>query len=99
MKNKSSITSIIIGAGVIFFLGIVVSMVILSYTDTLYQLTITDKERITESDGDGGTSSKYLIYGESESGEVLVFENTDSLLRVKFNSSNFQGQLKRGEQY
>ena len=57
-------------------------------------ITVSDKERIVESDSDGNTSSKYLIFTENE-----VFENTDSLFRMKFNSSDLQGSLKKGETY
>lgn len=57
-------------------------------------ITVTDKERIVESDSEGNTSSKYLIFTENE-----TFENTDSFLRMKFNSSDLQGALKKGETY
>lgn len=57
--------------------------------------TVDDKERITESDGDGGTTSKYLIY--TEEGEV--FENTDTMLHGKFDSSTVYGKLKRGKKF
>ena len=56
-------------------------------------ITVVDKERIVES-GTDSVSSKYLIFTEDE-----VFENTDSLLVFKFNSSDIQGKLKIGETY
>lgn len=55
--------------------------------------TVTDKERIVESAGET-TTSKYLVFTDSE-----TFENTDSLLRLKFNSSDVQGQLQEGKTY
>lgn len=51
--------------------------------------TVTDKERIVEK---GGASSKYLIYTNAE-----TFENTDSLLAMKFNSSDVYGRLQEGQ--
>lgn len=42
----------------------------------------------------GSESSKYLIFTDGE-----VFENTDSLSRWKWNSSDVQGQIKEGCKY
>lgn len=72
---------------------------LLGYTVAYYsscetvEITVTDKERITESDGES-VSSKYLIFAEGE-----VFENEDALFLGKWNSSDVQGQLKIGETY
>jgi hypothetical protein len=55
---------------------------------------VTDKERIYQND-----SSKYLIFADDENGETVVFENTDCIARLKWNSSNIQGQLKEGTTY
>lgn len=65
-----------------------------SFNDKTYTVTVTDKERVNKSD-----SSKYLVFCEDENGEVLVFENTDELLRLKFNSSTVQGTIKQGGKY
>lgn len=78
---------LIIGVGALF-----------NYNDTDYTITITDKERVTKKNGDS-VSSKYLIFGDDESGNSLVFENTDTIFRMKFDSSNIQGQLKEGNRY
>lgn len=60
--------------------------------------TVTDKERVmtssTDSNGNSSVSSKYLIFSEHE-----TFENTDSLLKGKFNSSDVYGKLHRGKTY
>lgn len=68
------------------------------FNDTEYVATVTDKERIVEGVGQN-SSSKYLVFCETKDGNVLVFENTDELLRGKFNSSTIQGTLKEGETY
>jgi hypothetical protein len=57
-------------------------------------ITISDKERVTVKNGDSITN-KYLVF--TEAGEV--FENTDSLLYLKFSSSDVQGHLRNGEKY
>lgn len=56
-------------------------------------IEVVDKERITVTEGETVTS-KYLIFSDSE-----VFENEDSLIFGKFNSSDFQGKLHVGETY
>ena len=71
---------------------------IFSFNDTEYTITVTDKERIYEGSGDT-SSSKYLVFGDDENGNTLVFENTDCFIRGKWNSSNIQGQLKEGDTY
>ena len=53
--------------------------------------TVTEKERIMDRDGSG---SRYLIWSENE-----TFENIDSLVKGKFNSSDLYGKLKVGETY
>jgi hypothetical protein len=65
-----------------------------NFNDTEYTITVTDKERVVTQ-----KSSYYLVFGEDESENVLVFENADTLFRGKFDSSNIQGKLKIGGTY
>ena len=90
-----------------FFVAIMIAVIlvlsigyeaIFSFNDTEYTITITDKERIYEGRGDT-SSSKYLVFGDDDNGNSLVFENTDCFIRGKWNSSNIQGQLKEGNTY
>lgn len=67
---------------------------IFNFNDTEYLVTITDKERVVSAD-----ESKYLVFAEDENGKILVFENTDTILRGKWDSSTVQGALKVGEKY
>lgn len=101
MRKLSNVKFIVVS--VIIVLMVVFSVKIFSFNDTEYTITVTDKDRITESseDGDGNrnTSSKYLVFTDDENGKPLVFENTDCFIRLKFNSSNMQGQLKEGHTY
>lgn len=55
---------------------------------------VTDKERQVKSDGDGGSTSKYIVFTDKE-----VFENTDSMIRGKWRSSDVQGSLHAGCTY
>lgn len=72
--------------------------VCLTFNDTDYTVTITDKDRVTFKT-DGEVYSKYLVFGDLDNGDNIVFENTDSLVRLKFNSSDMQGRLKIGQRY
>lgn len=98
-KKKQRNRKILMVVVIIAMLSCVVGcQAVFSFNDTEYTITVTDKERICESSGDS-SSSKYLVFGDDESGNSLVFENTDCLIRGKWNSSNIQGQLKEGNTY
>ena len=90
-----------------FFVAIMIAVIlvlsigyeaIFSFNDSEYTITVTDKERIYKGSGDT-SSSKYLVFGDDDNGNSLVFENTDCFIRGKWNSSNIQGQLKEGNTY
>ena len=90
-----------------FFVAIMIAVIlvlsigyeaIFSFNDTEYTITVTGKESIYEGSGDT-SSSKYLVFGDDDNGNSLVFENTDCFIRGKWNSSNIQGQLKEGNTY
>lgn len=66
--------------------------------DHKYTVTITGKERVTRQTNDG-IESKYLVYCEDENGKNYVFENTDTVFRGKFNSSDVYGALKEDKTY
>jgi hypothetical protein len=85
---------------IVVFVGLVVLLLLASITagvlkvtvrDTVTNVVVTDKERVTTGSGDTA-SSKYLIFTSNE-----VFENTDSLLLFKFNSSDVYGSIQRGQ--
>ena len=92
-QNFGFTKTVIILVILIFVIGIF-SSVWLSFNDHEYTVTITYKERVNKDD-----YSKYLIFGEDENGTVHVFENTDTALRFKFNSSDIYGKVKEGETY
>ncbi len=101
MKKSSKIKFVVITVIIVFLCALSVKM--LDFNDTEYTVTITDKNRVTESskdsDGNVETTSKYLVFADDKNGNSLVFENTDCFIRWKFNSSNLQGQLKEEHTY
>jgi len=87
----------IIGIIAIVLAGIVIHSVLYYSSVTDISITVTDKERITESSGSGdniSVSSKYLVFTENE-----TFENTDESWKGKWNSSDIQGNLKKDSTY
>lgn len=65
-----------------------------SFNDHTYTVTVTDKERVYQKD-----SSKYLIFTKDKDNNERVFEDTDNVLRFKFNSSDLFGELKQNKTY
>lgn len=57
---------------------------------------ITVKEKTVKVDSN---SSRYLIFCKKEDGTTEVFENTDDMLRGKFNSSDVYMKLKNKHKY
>ena len=71
------------------------SIILFNFNDHTVTVTVTDKERIVQNN-----DSRYLIYTTMEdTGETLVLENTDNLLRLKFNSSDLYAELEEGKTY
>lgn len=101
MRKSSKVKFIVVA--VVIVLAVAFNIKAFNFNDTEYTVTITDKDRITESskdsDGNRKTSSKYLVFADDENGNSLVFENVDCFIRLKFNSSNIQRQLKEGHTY
>lgn len=89
-KEKRMRAMAVRAVGVVLMLGFFVFMGSLSYSTVSYQtITVTEKERITKKE-----TSYYLVFTDGE-----VFKNEDSLLQLKFNSSDVHSQLKVGGTY
>lgn len=97
MSNRSLLGYLT--AIVLVVIAVIAVPVINFSNDHTYTVTITDKERVTTQFTKDNIDSKYLIYGEDENGKTYVFEDTDTLFRGKFNSSDVFGALKEGETY
>jgi len=84
--------------------GIPLILIALMFTNAPYQLltqrtleavTISDKQISTETDKDtGNVVSTYLIYTNQG-----VFRNDDARWFLKFDSSDFYGNLEKGKTY
>jgi hypothetical protein len=91
---RELIKKILILALMVFGLIVVVTVLTRAENgkETQYEtITIKDKERIMDRYGKG---SRYLVWSEDE-----TFENVDSLIFGKFNSSDLQGKLEIGKTY
>jgi hypothetical protein len=60
-----------------------------------YEATVTEKT-VKRYDRN---NDKYLIFTKLNNGNVRVFENTDNLLRGKFNSSDLYAKIQQGKEY
>lgn len=58
--------------------------------EQVYDVYVNDRERVTTKSGND-VNTKYLIFTENE-----VFENIDSLIALKFNSSDIYNHIKPG---
>jgi len=95
MDSRNKITVGIFCFEIVFLLLLLILFpIIQNFNEQTYTITITDKERVNDND-----SSKYLVFGKDPSGEIMVFENTDTLLRGKFDSSTVYGNLEIGKTY
>lgn len=56
-------------------------------------ITVTGKDRVSYGSGEN-LEHKYLVYTDEE-----TFENTDTLVFWKYNSSDVYGKLKDGKRY
>lgn len=76
---------------IVFATGIIGLGAISYFQESDIKLTVKDKERVVDRDGKG---SRYLVWSEDE-----TFENVDSLIKGKFNSSDLYGKLQEGKTY
>lgn len=89
-------TGVLLGVGValVFLIALGGGIVWSFASEDNVTFTVKKLERITESDADGKTTSKYLVYTDKE-----VFKNTDAPLHGKFNSSDLYAKLDEGKTY
>ena len=70
----------------------IISPLLENSNERIVTATVTDKHP-------SPNSGEYLIFCKDSSGETLVFRNEDSLIKGKFNSSDFYGQIEVGKTY
>ena len=89
MKNIKTIFYILLTAIVLFV--VVVAPVYNGFVKAEeVTITVTSTERAKD---------KWLVLGIDEEGEPVSLENTDSFIRLKFNSSDLQAGILVGETY
>jgi FlaG/FlaF family flagellin (archaellin) len=59
-----------------------------------YEVTVTDKQIKRTNNHD-----TYMVFTQDVNGRPIVFENTDSTIEFKFNSSDVYAQLVQGKKY
>jgi len=95
MRNTPPRSKRYLNATTFIVIGVFVALVVLSvaFLSSKRDVTITvvDKERICSSQNE---DCKYLVFTENG-----TYENSDTLLNLKFNSSDIQGSLRPGQTY
>lgn len=95
MKNLLPTINVLNAAIVAVILIVLTVPIWFSYsTKEDVTITVTDKELVCESSYNGSSDCRYLIFTDKE-----TFENTDSMIHFKFNSSDVYGQLEEDETY
>lgn len=91
-KKGFETLAVVVGFVIIGLFVLVGNLLHAYYQEETVEITLKSKERVVDRGGDG---ARYLIW--SEDGET--FENVDSLIKGKFNSSDIYGQLDTGKTY
>lgn len=87
-RRYLNITGVVVIAAFLALVALSITFISSKHVETI---TVSDKERVCSSDTH---DCKYLVFTETG-----TYENTDTLLNFKFNSSDIQGQLKPGNTY
>jgi hypothetical protein len=88
MKNAIGFMTIVVLVVAVLFSGVILHFA----TKSTVVFTVEHRERVLNSNRDG---SRYMIWGETN-GTVEVFENTDSVLALKWNSADVYGMMSVG---
>lgn len=93
MNERGTVTEVLIGAVVILMVvgGIGSAILRNGYNRHEQTLHVQKAERVVSQ---GGKSAKYLVFADEG-----TYENVDSLLNGKWNSSDIYGQIKPGHTY
>ena len=82
---------VVLGVVLLFLLPLLINIFYVYGTQQDRTITVNKTERVNSRDN---SSSKYLVYAKEG-----VFENTDSLLRLKFNSSDVYNSILPEQTY
>ena len=86
---KTRVKMILVFGVLVFFVYACFRLTV--FNDKVITACVTGKERVNSTEG-----SKYLVFAQDQNGNPVVFENTDSFLRMKFNSSDFYAGIYVG---
>lgn len=89
---KSQPGAIVIIIGIILILSI--SMLFPHFIRNTYKVTITNKQIVKHNNTD-----EYLIYTQTEDGDIRVFQNTNNFLELKFNSKDLYLAISINREY
>jgi len=90
IKSKAGV--IVVVLGVIALMSLI--MLFPHLIRNTYKVTVTNK-RLIKVDN----TEVYLIYTQTEDGEIRVFENTDSFLELKYNSDDIYWAMAINKKY
>lgn len=79
---------------VVLLVAIIASNLAMSFNTHEREIVVTSVDRVV-----GNASSKWLILGKDRNGDPIVLQNTDNILRLKFNSSDIQAAIEVGKSY
>ena len=91
--NKKVLTKVIV-IGVIF-IGIVCTLSV-NFNNSVEVHTATITDTVIKRQGE---TDIYLVYTKSDSGNIAVYENSDSFIKGKYNSSDLQAKLEKGKKF
>ena len=90
IKSKAGAVIVIIGVIVI----VSVIMLFPHFIRNTYKVTITNKQIIKRNN-----TEEYLIYAQTEDGNIKVFEDTNNFLELKFNSEDLYWAIAINKKY
>jgi hypothetical protein len=83
--------------GIVVILGILFANVAIHFgTQESVTFKVEHRERVISRDSEGKTTARYMVWAVTEAGSE-VFENTDSVLALKFNSADLYGAMTVGK--
>lgn len=98
-KNDGSNWLIGICIGILVLLAILLTIFFcrpFNKVMNIREVTATVTEKAVKNDGESGL---YLIYTEDENGNINTYEISDSLFRMRFDSSDVYAAIKPGNTY
>ena len=82
---------ILVAVAIVFVAALIRTGATEFYRESNIKITVKDKEMVVDR---ASRRSRYLVWSEDE-----VFENVNSLVKGKFNSSDLYGKMQKGKTY